>query len=124
QLGLERERQLADLVEEERAALGELEAPGARAVRAGEGAALDAEELALEQVLRDRRAIDRDERPRPPRRELVERARRELLAGAALAGEQHRGVGRGELADPHVERLHRGRAADELDQAVALADLL
>ena len=64
--------------------------PGARAVGAGEGAALDAEELRLEQSLGDRRAVDRDERPRAARRELVQRARRELLAGAALAGEENR----------------------------------
>ena len=33
QLGLQLERDLADLVEEERAAVGELEAPGDRATR-------------------------------------------------------------------------------------------
>ena len=36
--------------------------PGARVDRAGEGAALVAEELALEQLARDRRAVHRDER--------------------------------------------------------------
>ena len=54
-------RHVADLVEEERAAVGLLEAPAAHRLRAGEGAALVAEELALEQVLGDRRGVDRDE---------------------------------------------------------------
>ena len=53
---------VADLVEEDRAAVGHLEqAPLARA-RAGEGAALVAEQLALDQLGRDRRAVDLDER--------------------------------------------------------------
>ena len=45
------ERQLADLVEEHRAAVGRLEQAGLAPDRAGEGAALVAEQLALEQRL-------------------------------------------------------------------------
>ena len=63
QLGLQLERDLADLVEEQRAAVGELEAADAVAQRAGERALLVAEELALEQLARDRRAVDADQRP-------------------------------------------------------------
>ena len=63
QLRLQLERQLADLVEEDRAAVGQLEAAGLRRVRAGEGAALAAEQLALDQRRRQRRAVDDDERP-------------------------------------------------------------
>jgi uncharacterized protein YoaH (UPF0181 family) len=59
---LQVERHVADLVEEQRAAVGLLEAAAARGLRAGEGAALVAEELAFEQVLRDRRGVDGDER--------------------------------------------------------------
>ena len=68
-------RHVADLVEEERAAVGELELAGAVAVRAGEGAAGVAEELALEQLGRDRRAVERDE----------ERSRRGLRSWMARA---------------------------------------
>ena len=49
QLRLQGQRQLADLVEEERPAVGQLERPGARATRAGERALLVAEELALDE---------------------------------------------------------------------------
>ena len=68
--------------------------PGLRCGRAGERALLVAEQLGLEQVLRDRRAVDRDKRAVGARTERVERAREQLLAGAALAFEQHRRVGR------------------------------
>ena len=62
QLGLQLERQLADFVEEERAAVGELEAADLGRVRAGERAALAAEQLALDQVGRQRGAVDDDQR--------------------------------------------------------------
>ncbi len=62
QLGLQRQRHVADLVEKQRAAVGELELAGRLPHRAGEGALLVAEQLALEQRFRDGRAVDRDER--------------------------------------------------------------
>ncbi len=64
ELALHGRRQLADLVEEQRAAGGQLEAPAPQPVRAGEGAALVAEQLRLEEGLRERRAVHRDERAR------------------------------------------------------------
>ena len=85
-------RQLADLVEEERAAVGLREEAAAGAVGAGEGALGVAEELALEQRLRDRGAVHRHEGLVAARRLRVDRAREHLLAGAALAREQHRGL--------------------------------
>ena len=94
ELRLELERQLADLVEEERAAIGQLEAAGLRRVRAGEGAALVAEQLALDQRRRQRGAVDDDERPVAPAALAVERAREQLLARARLAEEQDGRVGR------------------------------
>src|SRR5436190_5436587 len=58
ELRLELEGDLADLVEEERAAMGHLEASDLLRDGPGEGAALVAEELALEKPRRDGRAID------------------------------------------------------------------
>src|SRR2546423_3148827 len=57
-LRLRRQRQLADFVEEERAAVGRLDEAGAVAVGAGERAAHAAEQLALDERLRQRRAVD------------------------------------------------------------------
>ena len=71
---------VADLVEKQRAAVGQLEA--ARAVRdgAGEGALLVAEQLRLEQRLRQRGAVDLDERlAARARRAVVHRARHSSL---------------------------------------------
>ena len=85
QLHLRRRHHLGDLVEKQRAAMRQLEHAGAAIVRAGEGPFLVAEDLALEQRLRDRGAVDRDERERLPRAQLVNRLRDQLLAGARLA---------------------------------------
>src|SRR5208282_4930163 len=56
-------RELADLVEEDRAPLRLAEEPLAVAVGAGERSPHVSEELALEQVRRDRRAVDAKEGP-------------------------------------------------------------
>jgi hypothetical protein len=55
-------RHIADLVQKQRSALCLLEAPAPGALRSGKGAALVAEELRLEQVLRNGRGVDRNER--------------------------------------------------------------
>ena len=62
QLGLHRRRHVADLVEEERAAVGQLEPARALADGAGERPFLVAEQLALQQGLRQGGAVDGDER--------------------------------------------------------------
>ena len=63
-LGLRLQAHVADLVEEDRAAVGDLELAAAIGDRAGERAAHVAEQLALDQLLRNRRAVDLDERRR------------------------------------------------------------
>ena len=65
QLRLQARRHLADLVEEHRAAVGGLEQPALLLPGVGERAALVAEQLALEQLLRQRRAGDVHERLAP-----------------------------------------------------------
>ena len=115
---LEQQRHIADLVEEQRAALGLADAPrGALLARAGEGAALIAEQLRFDQVLRQRSAVDRDERLVRARAAEVRRAREDLLADARLALQQQgdrlaqhlsSAVDRGlELRVPRVERRQR-----------------
>src|SRR5215510_252966 len=72
QLGLEIARQLADLVEEDRATGGGAERTLAAPHGAGERAALVTEQLALEQLAGDRAAVDRDERKITALAEVVE----------------------------------------------------
>jgi hypothetical protein len=101
QLALQRQRHVADLVEEQRAAVGELElAVAALAVGAGVGAGRDAEELGLEQGLGHGGDVDADEGPRRAPAGGVDGLRQQLLAGAGLAQQQHRAVG-----DRHAARL-------------------
>src|SRR6185436_15941011 len=92
ELGLQLEGKVADLVEENRAAVGDLEPPRPIAQRARERAAHVAEELALEHLARDGAAVDAHERLLRPSAAFVDLPRQELLARAGLARNQHRGV--------------------------------
>ena len=73
--------------------------PGLAPGRAGERAALVAEQLALDQGLAEGAAVDGHERPVAPRAQVVQVARDELLAGAGLAGDEHRRVAGRDLLD-------------------------
>src|SRR6185436_11579341 len=123
ELGLHRERQLADLVEEHRAAVRALERAGVRVGGAGERAALVAEQLALDQVRRDRAAVEHDERALLARRVVVQRLGDQLLARAGLAGDQHRGVGARELLEPREQLAHLDRAPDHRAEPVGVRQL-
>ena len=61
---------------------------------AGEAPALVAEQLAFQQALGQRRAIQADERPFAPRAGKMHRPGDQFLADAAFAANQHRGVRR------------------------------
>ncbi len=76
QLGLHRQRQLADLVEQQRAAVGLGEVAGVGAGGAGEGAAGVAEQLRLGQLVRDGRAVELHQRPPGARAVRVQAASR------------------------------------------------
>ena len=93
-LGLRLRAHVADLVEEDRAAIGLLELADLLLGRAGERALLVAEELRLDQLLGNRRAVDLHEPLAAAQAVAMDRARDELLADAALALDQHGRVGR------------------------------
>ncbi len=104
QLRLERLGHVADLVQEDRPAVGRLELPVLLTDGAGEGALLVAEELALEEPLRNGGAVDGDEGfPRAAARP-VDLPRYHVLAGAAFAEEQNRGVAVGHPVG-HLEHV-------------------
>src|SRR5262245_59685425 len=71
ELHLRGRRHLAELVEEQSAAIRELEAALAAIGRAGERAFFVAEDLALQQRFGNRRAVDRDELERRAGAELM-----------------------------------------------------
>jgi hypothetical protein len=121
QLGLE----LGHLVQEERPALGELDAPAPAGGGAGERALLVAEQLALEQGLGQCGAVHRDEGSRRPGAPGVHRPRRHLLADAALAQQQDGGVGAGHLPERRLHGTHhRGPPRERRDDAAGAIALL
>src|SRR6185436_16484895 len=93
ELALHVVREIADLVEEQRSALRHLHLAGHTAIGAGEGAALVSEELTLDELHGQRRAVDGDERSSLPSRVDVDGPGEQTLSGARLAAKEHRRVG-------------------------------
>ena len=124
QLGLQVELEVADLVEEERAAVRQLELADLLAHGAGEGAFFVAEECALDQLARNGGDIHGDERAIGLLGVAVDHARHQFLASAALTEDEHRGRQAGHLVHA-FEHLARGRTRprDELPVAALIAHL-
>ena len=99
-------RHVGDLVEEEGAAVGHLEASDAVALGVGEGALDVAEELALEDALGEAAGVDGDQRLSTAVRDGVQQLGDDALAGAVLAGDQDVGVGWADPLDQVQDRLH------------------
>ena len=91
QLDLDARIDVADLVEKERPARSRFDQPDLALLGVGECATLVTEQLGLEQLPGYRRAIDLDQRRVRALAAEMQRARNQLLAGAGLAGDQHRG---------------------------------
>jgi hypothetical protein len=107
ELRLQRPGQEPDLVQEDRAAMRGLEEPGLRLTRVGEGPALPAEQLGLQERLGNSRAVDVDEGAPRARAGAVDRPRHEPLARTGLPQDEDgrrasRGVG---LAREHARDL-------------------
>src|SRR4051812_820597 len=115
---------VADLVQEQRAAVGELESSFLARLGTRERALFVAEQLGLYQALGQRRAAHLDERLLRAQRPVVDRVRDQLLAGPRLAADQHGGIGAGDLRHLLEDLPHRAAGADELREVVALAQLL
>ena len=110
-------RHVGDLVDEQRAAMRLLQ----RADLALLGAVrlLDAEQLDLHALRRDRGGVDDHERPVARGRQRVQMARGQLLAGARGADDQDAAVGRRDLLDRLAELIDRRRSADQGRSAAA-----
>jgi hypothetical protein len=116
-------RQLADLVEENRAAVGQLEATQAPLESSGERTLLVAEQLRRDERRRNRGTIHRDEGPRRARGSLVDGPGDKLLAGAGLTGDQHGRIRRRHLRDLRQNGPKRRRGADDLLEHRGAIDL-
>ncbi len=113
---LQLERQAVELVEHQRAAVAVLHRPGLAVEGAGEGALLVPEQQRFEAARGHSADVDRAERGLGARRCGLHRADQHLLAGAALALDQHRAVaarGLGRLGQRVAER--RGGADHRIE---------
>jgi len=88
------------------------------AVGAGEAALLVAEDLAFDQVRRDRAAVDREEGALAAPAQVVDGLRDDLLAGAALAGDENFRVGSSDTIDLLTEIGHRRTRTYELGSPI------
>ena len=111
QLRLQHERNVAHFVEEDRATARQLEfsRPG---LDAGGHAALDAEELRLQQRLRQRGAVDGHEWLVFPRRIAVDEPRHHLLAGSRFAPNENVGLTGSDACYEVNHALHLERVSD------------
>src|SRR5262245_59550428 len=123
QLRLQHHRHLGDLVQKERARVGQLETALAFGYRAGEGAALVAEEFRFHQRLGDGRTVDRHEGARDAGAELMNGVRNDLLARARFAGDQNGDRRTGDLLDGSVNLPHHVRGADQPPEDAVFAEL-
>src|SRR6266566_5236780 len=85
ELGLQFEWQIADFVEQQRAAVRRLKAPHSGCHRASKRTSLIPEHLALEQCGRNRRAVDRDKTMVPACARLMDGPCNEFLTSTRLA---------------------------------------
>jgi hypothetical protein len=123
QFALQLERDLANFIQKQRPAVGQLKASGAVAHGAGERAFDVTEEFALEQFARDRSAIDLDERAVATPAAFVNGAGDEFLARARLALDKYGRFGRRDLMELHQRLVERGAAADDFAEGQLLRDL-
>ena len=104
----------ADFVQENRAAVGQLELADLVAGGAGERTGHVAEQFAFQQCFRQRPAGHFDKRLVAPGAVAMNRPGDQRLAGAAFAGDQHGGLGVGHAFD-HVEHApHPVIVADDV----------
>jgi hypothetical protein len=104
QLHLQRQRQVAHFIEEQRAAIGRFEPAGSRLGGAGEGAGLVAEQFRFRQRRRQRAAVHRHEFTPAPAL-AMQMPCHQFLAGAGLAGDEHGHIGLRHLLDLLQQRM-------------------
>src|SRR5262245_3278783 len=116
--------QLADLVEKDRAPVRLLEMSLPVGDPPREAAPDASEPLALEQLRRDPRQVDRDDRPVGARAQAMDRPREELLAGSWLAHDEDRQRRARRLLEVAEGGQERGITRDDADALTRLAQPL
>ena len=104
-----------NFIQKQCAALGLRDEAAARRLGVGERAALVAEQFAFEQIVGQRAAIDRNKREFVAGTEIMQRARRELLAGPGIALDQHCGIDAGNPFDDPQRLAEYWRGAEQIE---------
>ena len=107
QIRLQLQRQIADFIQQQRSAVGSLDSPHLALMGPGEGALLVAEQLRLDEVLRNAATVDGNERLIRAAREIMQCARNHFLAGTAFAANHHRRVRGSKACDQPARFGHR-----------------
>src|SRR5215467_9851962 len=113
QFCLELERNVADLVEKQRALVRQFEAPRLLGDRPRKGSLFVPEKLALQQTERYRGTIQLDEGSLPAPAQIVDGARNEFFAGSRLAQDQDARIRRGDYGHQVENGLQGGAIADD-----------
>src|SRR2546430_13614500 len=100
QLGLKLERDVADLIQKYRSAIGQFKAANALRDGARKSAFLMSEELAFQQACRNRRTVELNKGPPGPRTGGMNGSRYEFFARPRFAQNQHRRLRR--CDNPHL----------------------
>src|SRR2546428_5294199 len=108
------QRDLADLIQKDRAAVGQLESPRLGRLRASESALLIAEQLALDQRRRKRRAVDDNEWAAIAQAALVNGVGEQFLARSCLSLQQNGRIGWGDVQGVFDHPPIGRAAADQL----------
>src|SRR5262245_42370644 len=119
---------ITDLVEEKRAAVGCFDQTNSAILGIGERPSLVAEQFRFEELHRQRRTVDLDERRGLSRAFEMQRARHQLFAGAGLSANQHcrrLSLDKAPLcldqrANTLAQLLHRRRFADQPGEAATV----
>src|SRR5580700_7290152 len=94
QFGLDLERNVPDLIKEQRALVGQFEAANLLCNRAGEGASFMSKKFTLEQSCRNRSTVELYEGPLLAAAAFMDRPRNQFLSGAGITEKQNRRVAR------------------------------
>ncbi len=114
QLGLHRQWQLTDFVEEQGAAIGQFELAAALAMGTGEGTAHMAEQFAFHQGIGQGGTVEADQRFVGAVAGLVQGLGHQLLADTGLTGDKHGQVAATDQADFLHQALVRGALTNQL----------
>ena len=124
QFDLAGQRQVADLIQEQSAAVGGLEAPRARAVGSRVGPSFRAEQFRLDELGGNRAAVHGDKWTRAYGRVGMHDLRNALLAGAVRARDQHSNIGASDAAGEFHDALHGIGGEDDAAKIVLLRQTL